>query len=141
MNCVLFQQNFHHMAAWCVSWQSKLNFFKCSSVRFGLAFKLVFNYKLLGSQLVMSLLAKDLGVLFDSQLLFSDHRNSIVNEAYVHANMLFKYFHFCDSILQMKLYNSLARPILENSIALFGFLILSKTSVPLNVCKYFSPRV
>ena len=36
----------------------------------------------------MSLSVKDLGVVCDSKLLFSDHCNTIVNKAYTRANML-----------------------------------------------------
>ena len=59
MECVLFQQDIVRFAAWCVSGQLKLNLSKCSWVRFGLAVKHVLNYKLFGSQLVMSLSVKD----------------------------------------------------------------------------------
>ena len=52
MECVLFQQNIDRIAAWCVSWQLKLNLSKCSWVKFGLAVKPVLNYKLLGSHYI-----------------------------------------------------------------------------------------
>ena len=51
MDCVLFQQDIDRIAAWCVSWQLKLNLSKYSWVRFVLAVKPVLNYKVLGSQL------------------------------------------------------------------------------------------
>ena len=113
MDCVLFQQDIDRIVAWCVSWQLKLNISKCSWVTFRLAVKPVFNYELLGSQLVMSLSVKNQGVLFDSKLLFSDHCNSILNKAYVRANMLLKCFHSRDRILHMKLFHTFVRPILE----------------------------
>ena len=85
----------------------------CSWVRFGLVVKPVLNYILLGSQLILSLFVKDLRILCDSKLLFSDHCNSIVNKAYIRANILLWCFHSRDYILQMKLFNSFVRPILE----------------------------
>ena len=75
----------------------------------------------------MSLSVQDLGVLFDSKLLFSDHCNSIVNKAYIRANMLFRYL--TDEIIYY-----------INVKALFDLHILSRILVPLDVCKNFSPR-
>ena len=36
---MLLKQHIDRIAAWCVSWQLKLNLPKCSWVRFGLAVK------------------------------------------------------------------------------------------------------
>ena len=71
-----------------------------------------------------SLSVKDLGVLFDSKLLFSDYCNAIVKKAYICAYMLLRCFHSCDRILQMKLFNIFVRPILEyNSPVWFPHLV------------------
>ena len=87
----------------------------------------------------MSLSVKDLGVLFDFKLLFSDHCNSFVNKAYIPANMFIRCFHSRDSILQMKLFNTFVCPILEyNSPVCLH--ILTKILEPLNVGKNFSPK-
>ena len=78
----------------------------------------------------MSLSVKDIGVLFDAKLIFIKHYHSVVNEAYIRANVLLRCFHSRDRILQMKLFNRSARPILEyNSPVWSPYLIKVISSI------------
>lgn len=56
---------------------------------------------------------KDLGVIFDKNLTFSDHIQSKVNLANRNLGLIFKTFSFMDKEMFKTLYKSLVRPHLE----------------------------
>ena len=124
-----------------LNWQLKFNLPKCSWVGFGLAVKPILNYKFLWFQLVMSVSVKDLGVLFDFKLLFSNHCNSVVNKAYIRVNMLLWCFFSRDRILQMKLFNTYVRSILECNIPLWSSHLVKDFSVIEHMYKFFTKRL
>ena len=86
----------------------------------------------------MFLSVKDLGILFGSRL-FSDHCNSIVNKAYIRANILLECFHSCDHILQMKLFNTFVHSILEYNSPVWSPHLVKDISAIERV-QNFSPR-
>jgi len=73
----------------------------------------MFDYSMSGVLLTKVTSTKDLGVIFDSKLTFTDQCCAVVNKAYHRANMLLKCFHSRDRNLQMQLFNTFVRPILE----------------------------
>ena len=101
------------MSRWCSTWQKHLNIAKCVSIRLGLIDAIHFTYEISGTSLVCANSSKDLGVIFDGKLNFSDHCNSVANRAMVRTNVLLKCFYSRDSQLQVKLFNACVRPILE----------------------------
>ena len=54
---------------------------------------------------------KDLGVIFDSKLVFSEHCYAVASKGFARANMLLRCFHTRDRTLQMKLFNTFVRPV------------------------------
>ena len=88
----------------------------------------------------MSLSVKDLGVLFDSKL-YSDHCNSIVNKAYIRANMLLRCFHSRDRILQMTLFNTFVRPIFEYNSPVWSPHLVKDIGAIKRVQKCFTKRL
>ena len=106
LDCILFQQNINSLSRWCLTWQIHLNIAKCVSIRFGLVDSIHFTSEISGTPLVHAHSSKDLGVIFDGKLNFSDHCNSVANRAMAHTNVLLKCFHSRDYQFQVKLFNA-----------------------------------
>ena len=56
---------------------------------------------------------KDLGVIFDKKLKFTEHINSKVNKANRNVGLIFRTFTFMDKDMFLNLYKSVTRPHLE----------------------------
>ena len=96
MDCMLFQRDIDSLAAWCTLWQLKLNIAKCVYLRLDAALKPTFKYCINGVPLQQGTSTKDLGVVFDTKLVFSQHCNTIINKGFTRANMLLRCFHSRD---------------------------------------------
>ncbi len=141
LDCVLFQQDIDSIASWCTLWQLKLNISKCVSVRFGLADKPVFDYSISGNLLKTVLSTKDLGVIFDSKLNFSEHCNTVVSKGFSRVHMLLKCFHSRDRVLQIKLFNTFVRPILEYNSPVWSPHFVKDIVALERVQKYFTKNL
>jgi hypothetical protein len=77
------QDGIDSIVRWCVNNNLHLNCAKCKVVSFTKKTKpLLFNYNINGRILSRSNLVRDLGVIFDSRLSFTDHIESIVNSSF-----------------------------------------------------------
>jgi hypothetical protein len=141
MDCLLFQQDLDALAAWCSTWQLKLNISKCIHIRYGLAERPRFDYHISGILLPSSLSCKDLGVLFDSKLTFSEHCSTIINRGFARANMLLKCFHSRDRNLQINLFNTFVRPILEYNSPVWSPHLNKDINAIERVQKFFTKRL
>lgn len=140
-DCLLFQQDIESIVSWCASWQLKLNLSKCLSIRFGLVDRPHLDYNMSGFVLKTVHLTNDLGVLFDSKLSFSEHCNTIANKGFQRANMLLKCFHTRDRVLQIKLFNTFVRPILEYNSPVWCPHMIKDVTVIERVQKYFTKNL
>ena len=113
LDCILLQQDLDAVAAWCSTWQLTLNIAKCLYIRFGLALKSRFEYKISGIALSSVDSINDLGILFDSKHTFSSHCHKVAAKGFARVNMLLKCFYSNDRNLQCKLFSTFVRPILE----------------------------
>jgi hypothetical protein len=130
LDCLLFQQDIDSISAWCTLWQLKLNILKCLYIRYGLVNRPTFDYSISGILLKKVMSTKDLGVVFDSKLSFSEQCNDVVNKGFMRANMLLKCFQSRDRRLQINLFNTFVRPILEfNSPVWSPHLIKDVTAI------------
>ena len=59
---------------------------------------------------------KDLGVIVDQALNFSEHINSKVNKANRNLGMIFRTFTYMDKEIFLNLYKSVVRPHLEYAV-------------------------
>ena len=114
LDCVLFQRDLDSMHGyiWCDFWQLKLNISKCTYVRFGLVDRPIYEYSISGTLLQKVVSTKDLGIIFDSKLSFSDHCPAIASKGFARVNLL-RSFHSRDRDLQIKLFNCYVRPSLK----------------------------
>lgn len=119
-DCLLLQRDIESFAVWCDLWQLKLNVSKCVYVRFGLAHRPAFVYCVNGVPIQDVVFTKDLGVVFDSKLVFSEHCNIVACKGFARANLLLRGFHSRDRSLQMRLFNTFVRPVLEFNSAIWS---------------------
>ena len=137
LDCLLLQRDIDSFAAWCDLWQLKLNISKCVYVRFGVAHWPTFPYCITNVLLHESLFTKDLGAIFDSKLVISEHCKAVASKGFACANMLLRCFHSRDRTLQMKLFKIFVRPVLEyNSLMWSPHLFKNIISVE-HVQRYF----
>ncbi len=141
LDCVLFQRDIDAIAVWCNLWQLKLNVPKCVSLRFGLVNRPDWNYSMSGVPLPKALSTKDLGVIFDSKLSFTEHCHTVANKGFALVNMLLRCFHSHDRILQVKLFNSFVRPILDFNSPIWSPHLLHDVHVIERVQKYFTKHL
>ena len=104
---------------------TQINISKCVYVRFGIAHRPTFPYCIKNVLLHEALCTKDLGVIFNSKLVFYEHCNAIANKGFARANMLLRFFHSRGRTLQMKLFNTLCVRF-SNIIPQYGHLAYSK---------------
>ena len=113
LDCILFQQDIDALVNWCATWQLKLNISKCLCIRYGVVIRPSIDHNISGTVLQKVTSTKDLGVTFDSKLKFSEQCNAVVNQGFIRVNLLLKFFHFRDWNLQIGLFITFVRPVLE----------------------------
>ena len=82
LDCINFQCDTDAIVAWYVAWQLTLNVSKCLFIRYGLVDRPLLDYYMSGVLLKRVMITNDLGVMFDSKLLFSTHCNYVANKGY-----------------------------------------------------------
>lgn len=82
-DCQILQRDIDNILLWCKENNLDLNVSKCNVVRFTRK-KLIINFEYKINDFVLSSLetVRDLGVIFDSKLMFADHINSIVSNCF-----------------------------------------------------------
>jgi ribonucleases P/MRP protein subunit RPP40 len=138
LHCVLFQQDIDSIANWCALWQLTLNVSKCVFVRFGLVDRPSCDYYISGVRLQKSVSTKDLGVVFDSKLSFSEQCHTVANKGFTRVNMLLRCFHSRDRDLQIRLFNAFVRPILEYGSPIWSPHLKQDITVIERVQKHFT---
>ena len=86
---------------------------KCKSVRFGLVDRSGCNYYIYGLPLQKVIFTKDLGAVYGYILTFSEQCHKVAKESFARVYTLSRCFHLRDRNIQIKLFNSFVRPILE----------------------------
>ena len=110
------QTDLGKMESWTHTWQLKFNEAKCKVVHMGKN-NTNTDYTLnSGAKLETSTCEKDLGVLVDNKLTFSDHAQKAVSKANSKLGIIRRSYTYLDSEVVSKLFTSLVRPILEYGI-------------------------
>lgn len=114
-DAVFLQNQFETFADWCGKNRMVLNTSKCSVISFTRKrLPLIHSYSLSGVPLARESSVKDLGVLLDSKLTFSEHLAYIISKASSQLGFIFRFAkHFKDVYCLKTMYCSLVRPILE----------------------------
>ncbi len=84
---------------------------------------------------------KDLGILIDSNLRFTDHCHYIASQAYQQINILFRCFTTANFKSLLKGYTSFARPLIEYASPVWNPFLKSDIILLERVQKYFTRRL
>jgi hypothetical protein len=111
------QNGFDALVDWTKKWLLKLNLSKCCVLSIGRGSLQDYKYKTVNENAVIELsrcsTTKDLGVVIDTKLSFTDHINEKVNKAYSILGIIKRIFVHIDSDTFVLLYKSPVRSHLE----------------------------
>ena len=113
-DCVTLQRDINIFANWCAQNNLYLNPDKCQVMTFCRSSMIKFDYTIAGKVLKRVEFKKDLGVIFDRQLKFNHHIESVVNAANKTTGFLIRMSRSFTSISTLKrLFLTLVRPKLN----------------------------
>lgn len=118
---LLLQNDINNLSAWCVKNKLALNINKCSVVTFTRKNRpIVYDYKIDDLALTRKSVVRDLGVIFDSGLRFTEHVNTITNEAFRALGFIMRNtIDFTNHFSIILLYNAFVRSKLEFASAVW----------------------
>ena len=116
-DCLSLQKDIDSIEEWASKWQIKFHPKKCKTMRIGDKYP-KYNYTMTAEdgtivQLEETVMEKDLGVVVDNKLTFSQHINSTVVKANQVVGMITRSFKYMDKDIFVQLFTSRVRPILE----------------------------
>ena len=115
----LLQLSVDEAVAWAGTWEMFFNLKKCKHLHIGTRLEPA-SYQMKSGQESTKIekvaSEKDLGVIVDQALNFSEHINSKVNKANRNLGMIFRTFTFMDKEIFLNLYKSVVRPHLEYAV-------------------------
>ncbi|GMT30853.1 hypothetical protein PFISCL1PPCAC_22150, partial [Pristionchus fissidentatus] len=106
------------------------------------AFSLYFaSYTINGNDLIPSPSMKDLGVIMQPSLKFSDHVSKLTSKARSKVNIMFKCFYSNDPLLYLQAFNAFIRPLLEYCTVVWSPRTVKLANFVENVQRNFTRRV
>ena len=114
-----FQEDINRLLDWSTQWQLKFNISKCHILHLGPSY-FYGNYYLDGSKITTESSVRDLGVTIDNCLKFHNHTNLTITKANCIQGFISKIFQYKELDMIIKLYKSLARPIVEYGNPVWG---------------------
>jgi hypothetical protein len=111
----ILRQDLEKLSKWAKDWQMEFNVDKCSVLHMGKT-NTKCEYEISSKQLKTSQTERDLGVLVDSKMKFSEHCNGAVNNANAVLGMIRRTITCKSKDIISRLYKTLVRPKLEYCI-------------------------
>lgn len=111
-DCEILQMDLDQLYLWADTWQLKFKTNKCKVIHFGHS-NVKSRYSMGGNFLADVLTEKDLGVLVDDKLSFSNHISSVVLKANRLQGLIKHTFRCLDQYVLKKLYVAIVHPHLE----------------------------
>ena len=121
------QQDLDALYNWSVKWQLGFNATKCKVIHYG-SNNMEANYYLNGILLESTSKERDLGVIFDDKLKFSEHIGAITAKANSRLGIIKRTFSNLTPAIFVPLYKTLVRPLLEYCSPIWS-PILKKDSI------------
>ena len=103
------QEDLDSLATWCSNWRLSLNCSKCAALQFTLSSSTPTTYLIDGQPIKLVEKHKDLGILVQNRLSWSDHITSICAKAYRSLHVIRHSISSTSSNLRFSLYLSLVR--------------------------------
>ena len=113
-DAIILQRALHSLIHWCKIWKLQPNVKKCGII--SLTWKtspIVFNYNICGTNLQRLHKVNDLGVIFDSKLLFADHIAAVRSKAMQMLGILYRFTDIRDVNALRLYYTSCVLPNIE----------------------------
>ncbi len=125
---------------WCDIWQLKINISKCLILHIGPR-DVNYVYHISGFTLSSPNLVRDLGVLVDSSLSFSQHISQITQKARRRCVLFLKVFVTRDPLTMVKFFVTYVRPLLEYSSPVWSPISVSEVSLLESVQRFFTNKI
>ena len=115
----MMKQNYKRLdrlATWCERWQIPFNVNKCKVLKIGKDYQIVkYSMGTLEGKIELEQVQheKDLGVIFDTDLKFSQHIQENITKANQRIGLIRRNFKYLNRTTLLMLYKTLVRPILE----------------------------
>jgi ribonucleases P/MRP protein subunit RPP40 len=136
-----FQQTLDSVSNWSAIWQLKLSVPKCKILHVSYQSADLETFNVGGVPLESVLQIKDLGVIVDSRLSFTQHIDAVVGRAKQRLYLLFKCFVSRDITLLTIAYKTYVLPILEYCSPIWSPYKLSSIDHLEAVQRYFTKRL
>jgi hypothetical protein len=136
----LLQHDLTSVHIWCDTWQLQLNSSKCELLKIG-SVSADGSYTLAGSNIRVSSLVKDLGVLVPNKLDFREHCASIASKASKKCGLMYHAFVSRDSKFMLTYFITHVRPILEYNCEVWSPFALADIDLIENVQRRFTKRI
>ena len=109
------QADLNTLSQWSTTWQLPFNVDKCKVLHFGQKnlSRQYTMYSLGKDKPITAVEEKDLGILFDKKMRFSNHMKYCISKANQRIGIIRRNFKFLNQNLFLTIYNSMVRPILE----------------------------
>ena len=111
----IVREDLHKLESWAEKWQMEFNVDKCSVMHL-VKNDMCADYSLFNKQIKVSEKERDLGIIVDNKLRFSEQCNAVVNKANSTLGMIKRNIVSRDHKIISKLYKALVRPKLEYCI-------------------------
>jgi len=137
------QENLNQICNWSSEWQMEISVAKCFILPIGGKHLCLFNrhYSLHNFVLPTVLNIRDLGIIVDSNLSFSNHVDSIVSRANIKANLIIRCFISGDRDLLVKAFTVYVRPVLEFDSPVWSPRLKRDIEKVESVQRHFSKRL
>ena len=109
-----FQSHLDIISSWSKTWQINISYSKCSSITIGLPVPIP-QFHLANNTCPHSNLVKDLGLLIDPALKFTNHILDLSKRARQRSSLIFRCFISHDSNILIRAFKTYIRPLLEYS--------------------------
>lgn len=121
VDCCALQEDIEHVLRWCERNGMEVNVQKCNIITFArIRSPIVFSYAVKDCSLNRVSLVKDLGILLDSKLRFTEHISSVVAKSFAVLGIIKRNAReFKDVYCLKTLYISLVRSILEYGVVVW----------------------
>ena len=129
---------------WSVDWQLSISITKCHILLINTNYKQTFNdnydFRINTEILEYKTAVRDLGIIVDNRLTFSNHISDIAKRAHQRANLIYRCFSSNHSETLLKAFTTYVRPLLEYNSQIWSPITIFDVYTALTYSKIRQPR-